>query len=139
MRLTPCAPPLAVLALCVVLAGCGSSPTSQDRLRSAVSDMQKAIQTYNRSSPRSLAATGSACAAALDVIKGDRGPLEDRSLAARYRREQVALRRAWTLATSGLLDCSRAARSLNYPLMVRANGEIARANAWIRDARTLDR
>ncbi|MBV9281867.1 MAG: hypothetical protein JOZ41_17450 [Chloroflexi bacterium] len=139
MRLTTCAAPLAFLALCAVLAGCGSSPSSQDKLRSAVSDMRRAIQTYNRSSPRSLAATGSACAAALDAIKGDRGPLEDRSLASRYRREQEALHRAWTLATSGFLDCSRAARSLNYPRMVRANGEIAQANAWIQEARTLDR
>lgn len=128
--------PMALIS--VLLPGCGSQ-SYEASMRSAIADMQSVIATYNKVAPADLAATGSACASAFEGLKGQQQTFEQTSPPARYRAESSALKHAYALGKSGFSDCARAARTLSYPLMFRADREIAAANSWIQSARRLDR
>lgn len=111
---------LAVVAVSLAIAGCGSSQSPVDRLRSA-------IDGYNSSHPSTLAATGAACSKALSTLgatptpSGTSGP--DR-----------AFDQAFAAAHDGFTDCVAGAASASYPLMAKADAEIAQANSWIAQA-----
>jgi hypothetical protein len=123
----------------VLIAGCGgSSPSYADTMRSAVTSMQSAIQTYNQRHISSLAAESPACRTANSKLVAEQHRLRQ-APPAHYRRVVAALRRAYALARQAFADCAAAARSINYPLMARAEDEVAQANAWIARARRLDR
>lgn len=125
-----------VLGMILAVAGCGS-PSYLDTARSSVSSMRDAISAYNGSRPRNVAQTGTACADALAKLK-DAGALNTGKPPARYAGEVAALRQAYGSALAGFTDCRRAAATNSYPLMFRADRELAAANGWLARAAKLE-
>jgi hypothetical protein len=125
---------LALVAVAVLGVGCGSG---SDQLRSAVSAMGSTIRTYNTQHASSLQNAGAACGQALAGLNAQSGHISSPPPAQRKRAAR-ALQHAFRLAKAGFADCHRAAQINSYPLMVRANAELADANSWMRRAARLD-
>jgi hypothetical protein len=128
-----------VLALAVVLAGCGGSPSFQDSARSATDKMRQVIETYDGSHPADVASTGAACRKAYDDLGSETTFVSTSSPPARYKREAAQLKAAWQDARAGFRLCAGAAQSMNFPAMAAASDRIQAANAAINKARKLER
>jgi hypothetical protein len=126
-----------LLLVPMLMTACGSS-SYQDDARSAVSTMAGAISTYNKDRTTSVASTGSACSDGLNGLKNAQDTLQKGNPPAQYAKIAAALRKAFVLTNLGFSDCVKAAPNLNYPLMYRADQELAQANKWILKARHLD-
>ena len=137
MRLIPVTLMISLLVTPLVLSGCGSSYA--DNERAAIAKIQSTIATYDRAPQTDLQTTASACSRASTDLQAQRDQIERASPPDRYRNLAVTLRQAYTRAESGFSDCVSAARTLNYPLMARADHQIAQANASILQAHALDR
>jgi hypothetical protein len=137
MRLVPLIALINLLITPLILGGCGSS-YADDEL-SAIAKMQSAIATYNQATQTDLQTTASACSRASTDLKSQRNQLDSVSPPDRYKHLAAALRQAYALAERGFINCVSAARTLNYPLMARADHQIAQANASILQVRALDR
>jgi hypothetical protein len=127
----------AAIAVLCSLAGCGSSPSYADDARSAVKTMVSTLQHYDSARPADVASTGAACKSALDGLKGDT-KLADQNPPVQYKQLGLALRHAYTSARAGFTDCTAGASAFDYVTMARASGEIADANGWIAQAKSLD-
>ena len=130
---------LTILALAGLLAldGCGSQ-SSTDPSRQAISSIRAVVTRYDRTQTTDLASTGLACAEAVRALARAGHGLQQQSVSAQDRSIVTAVRQAYASARRGFSDCASAAQALNYPLMDRADQEIAQANAWIARARRLD-
>ena len=116
-----------LLLVVVALAGCGT-PSFADRVSSLSTALQIANKQYNAAGPTSLAATGSACAAAASALQAVTIPA---SIPKNASFRQVAVIHAFQSARRGYSACARAAPRLSYTGMVSATREIAQANSWI--------
>ncbi|HZU12867.1 MAG TPA: hypothetical protein VFB58_08510 [Chloroflexota bacterium] len=108
---------IAAVGLSFLLAACGSSPPS------GVDTLRQAVQSYNATHPTDLASTGAACRQSY------------RELRAGTRPSNSALRGAYRDLLAAYHDCVLAAEALDYAAAVRAQAEIAAANAAIIRAR----
>jgi hypothetical protein len=122
----------------LVVGGCGSQ-SSFDPLPAAVTGLQKSISIYDQSSPTDLSSTVSACATGLQSLTRTVQIPSKTDRSSNRRALTDALRQAYTFAKLGFSDCVTGGRTLNYPLMIRSDFELSRANAWLVRARGLDR
>ncbi|HEX6508727.1 MAG TPA: hypothetical protein VF221_13950 [Chloroflexota bacterium] len=120
-----------------LLTGCGPSSTANTE-QDAVARLSAALVAYNASAPRDVAAAGAECRLAL-------GKLQSASLlakpppAGKGQGARHALHETYVLAHAGFADCAAGAARMSYPQMAHAANELTDANAWIRQAKLLDR
>jgi hypothetical protein len=120
-----------LLTLCL-LGGCGSSGGSTDQLRHAISGLQSAIQTYNRTPQGDVLATAATCRTAHTSLSAQTTLANPASGSSSL---DTALKSAYQHALAGFADCAASA-PYDYQRMVRAQREIDAANMWIARART---
>jgi hypothetical protein len=126
----------AIVAASLTLASCGSTSYA-DNVKPAIDAARAAIVSYNASQPSGLAATGEACTKALVQLEHSQG-LVTISPPSNYRQVAAALKHAYQLARGGFASCAHGAQTLDFPLMVRADQQIARANDSLKLAVRLD-
>lgn len=124
----------ALLACASIFAGCGSSPNPVAREQVAVSHLRAVLHTYNASAPRNLTQQAAACRRAAGSLHGGK-PLPVTQLPRARRVEAAALIQAYQLARKGFQTCAKVSTTLNYPQMLLATDDLAKATSWIQQAR----
>lgn len=119
-----------VVFLSVAFAGCGGTSFSA-QVSTLSTSLDRASRSYNAAAPTSLAATGSACAAAAASLKKQTIPAK---IPANATYRQRAVIHAYKAAARGYTTCARSAPKLSYSGMVEATREIGTANSWISQA-----
>lgn len=124
--------------LLVALSGCGSNSSYTDGARSSVSNLRSIIATYDGVNTGSLASTGVACNIAASKFRARSSAFRS-GVPSQYRTVSYALAHGVSAARAGFSDCADAARTLNYPLMMKATQELQVANGWMAAAAKSDK